>query len=113
MERIAEGEGDAGEPIEGVRLELLAGGERMRSQAFTIEPGVAVPEHSHDNEQVGYVTRGELTFLLDGDELVVGPGDSYAIAAGEVHGAENRGDEAVRGVEMFAPPRENPSWRDG
>lgn len=101
---------DATEAVEGVHLSLLAGADRMNVQGFGIEPGAVVPEHNHDNEQTGVVYEGELTFLVDGEELVVGPGDTYAIPGGEPHGAENRGETTVRGIDVFSPPRTNPSW---
>jgi len=102
---------EATEAVEGVHLSLLAGTDRMNVQGFEIEPGAVVPEHSHDNEQTGLVYEGELTFLVDGEELVVGPGDTYAIPGGEPHGAENRGDVPVRGIDVFSPPRTDPSWQ--
>ena len=105
-------ETDATEAVDGVHLSLLAGEERMNVQGFAIEPDAVVPEHSHDNEQVGVIYEGELTFLVDGEELVVGPGDTYAIPGGEPHGAENRGETTVRGVDVFSPPRTNPSWEE-
>jgi quercetin dioxygenase-like cupin family protein len=100
------------EAVEGVHLSLLAGAEEMNVQHFFIEPGATVPEHSHDNEQTGYITQGTLTFLVDGEELEVSEGDSYAISGGEAHGAENRGDVPAEGVDIFSPPRENPDWKD-
>jgi quercetin dioxygenase-like cupin family protein len=45
-------------------------------------------------------------------EVVVGPGDAYVLAGEEVHGAENRGDEDVRGVDIFSPPRTDPDWAE-
>jgi len=100
------------EAVDGVHLSLLAGEERMNLQGFAIEPDAVVPEHSHDNEQTGVVYEGELTFLVDGAEHVIGPGDTYAIPAGEPHGAENRGETTVRGVDVFSPPRTDPSWQE-
>jgi len=52
-----------------------------------------------------------LTFVVAGEEIVCGPGDSYAIPGEQPHAAENRGDETVRGVDIFSPPRENLSWQ--
>jgi quercetin dioxygenase-like cupin family protein len=103
-------EDSATEAIEGVHLSLLAGAEAMNVQGFAIEPAAVVPEHSHDNEQTGVVYEGELTFLVDGEEIVVGPGDTYAIPGGEPHAAENRGDATVRGIDVFSPPRTDPTW---
>jgi len=105
---------DAEEPteaVEGVHLSILAGGGEMNVQHFTIESGATVPEHSHPHEQTGYLTGGTLTFLVDGEEIEVTEGDSYAIPGEEPHAAENRGDEPVTGVDIFSPPRENPDWQ--
>lgn len=110
MDVVSVDEGRTAEPIEGVTLTILAGDERMNVQHFDIDPGAEVPVHSHDNEQVGQIFEGTLTFLVDGEELVVGPGDSYAIPAGEPHGARNDGDDPVVGVDVFSPPRPNPDW---
>jgi quercetin dioxygenase-like cupin family protein len=101
---------DAVEAVEGVHLTQLAAGDRMSVQHFFFEPGAAVPEHSHPHEQTGFITDGTLTFLVDGEELTVSAGDSYAIPGGEPHAAENQGDVPVRGVDIFSPPRTNPDW---
>jgi quercetin dioxygenase-like cupin family protein len=112
MERVNESEIESAEPVDGAHLKLLAGGEAMNVQHFSIEAGATVPEHSHPHEQGGYIVSGEAVFLVDGEEIPVGPGDSYSIPGGEPHGLENRGDEPVVGVDIFSPPRENPNWED-
>ncbi|WP_207591043.1 cupin domain-containing protein [Halomontanus rarus] len=112
MERVPLSETDSTEAVDGVHLAVLAGTESMNVQHFEIEPGAVVEEHSHPNEQTGIVYEGELTFLTGSEEIVCGPGDSYAIPDDEPHAAENRGDETVRGVDIFSPPRENPSWQE-
>lgn len=100
------------EAVDGVHLSLLAGGEEMNVQHFEIEPGAVVPEHSHPHEQAGYLTEGTLTFLTGDGEHEVGPGESYSIPGDEPHGAENRGEAVVRGIDIFSPPRENPDWAE-
>ncbi|WP_276298989.1 cupin domain-containing protein [Halorussus lipolyticus] len=112
MEVVPTDAEESTEAVEGVHLSLLAGAEKMNVQHFDIEPGAEVPEHSHDNEQTGYITQGTLTFIVDGEDIDVSAGDSYAIPGGEPHAAENRGDERVEGVDIFSPPRENPDWKD-
>lgn len=112
MERVTHDDVDTAEAIEGVHLTQMATGETMSVQEFVIDPGAAVHEHSHHHEQTGYITQGELTFLVDGEEIVVGPGDSYVIPGGEPHAAENRGDETVVGVDIFSPPRANAPWEE-
>jgi quercetin dioxygenase-like cupin family protein len=112
MESVSTVECESTEAVEGVHLAMLAGGERMNIQHFEFEPGATVPAHSHSHEQAGYLTDGRLTFVLDDREIELGPGDSYSISSGERHGAENRGEQAVRGVDIFSPPRENPDWAE-
>ncbi|WP_158055681.1 cupin domain-containing protein [Halorussus halophilus] len=112
MERVPTEAVESTEAVEGVHLSMLAGGEQMNVQHFFIEPGATVPEHSHHHEQAGLITQGTLTFLVDGEEIDVGEGDSYSIPGDEPHAAENRGDVPVKGVDIFSPPRENPDWQE-
>lgn len=104
--------GSETEAVENVHLAQLAAGEEMSVQHFRIEPGATVPSHDHHHEQSGFVYEGELTFVLADDEVTVGAGESYVLAGHEVHGAENRGDTVVRGVDIFSPPRPNPDWAE-
>lgn len=101
---------DATEVADGVFLQQLAVGEKLSVQGFRIEPGAAVPEHSHPQEQSGTIHAGTLTFVRDGDHRTVGPGESYVIPGGEPHAAVNEGDEAVTGIDVFSPPRPDPDW---
>jgi quercetin dioxygenase-like cupin family protein len=112
MESVSADEPDSIEAVDGVHLTMLAGGEEMNVQHFEIEPGATVPAHSHPHEQAGYLTAGTLTFVLDDRELEVESGDSYSIPGEERHAAENRGEEVVRGVDIFSPPRENSDWME-
>ncbi len=102
---------ETSEAAAGVHLALLAGTESMNVQHFEIEPGAVVAEHSHPHEQAGFIYQGELTFITDGEEIVCSPGDSYGIPGDQPHAAENRGEEVVKGIDIFDPPRENPSWQ--
>lgn len=102
---------EATEVEPGVYLSQLAVGEQMSIQGLRMEPGARVPEHSHHHEQVGFVYEGECTFVLaDGETTTVGPGGSYWVEGGEVHAAENRGDEVLLAIDVFSPPRPEPNW---
>lgn len=110
MDVVSESESQFEQVLDRVHLAQLAAGDRTSVQGFRIESGAEVGEHSHEHEQAGYVTRGELVFIVDGEEEAVGPGDSYVIPSGVPHAAENCGDETVEGVEIFSPPRPEPPW---
>lgn len=110
MDSMTLSAGDTVEVVEGVHLTQLVAGERMSIQHFHIEPGATVPEHSHEHEQLGYVYRGAMVFEVAGEEFVIGSNESYAIPSEEPHAAVNRGDEPVRGLDIFAPARPDPDW---
>lgn len=121
MEKLAVDEAESAEAVPGVHLTALVAGERMSLQEFRIEPEQEVPTHDHPHEQVGYVTRGELTFVVgDGEastgsareEILVQAGESYVIPGEEPHAAENRGDVPVEGIDVFSPPRTDPDWTE-
>jgi len=112
MEEVPQAACETVEAVDGVHLTQMAVGERMSVQQFHIEPGAAVPEHSHHHEQAGYVVKGTFTFHVNGEEYVIGPGDSYVIPGGEPHEARNDAEEPVSGIDVFSPPRPDPDWQD-
>ncbi len=72
---------------------------------FRSEAGVAIPEHSHRHQQVGYVVSGEIAITIDGKTTHCKPGDSYAIPGGMPHSAVFLVESVV--VDCFSPPRED------
>lgn len=98
------------EVVDGVYLAQLAAGDRMSIQHVHVEPGAEVPAHDHEHEQLGFVYQGALTFHVDGEEHVVGTGESYAIPGNEPHGVVNEGDTSALAIDVFSPPRPNPDW---
>ncbi|WP_418281422.1 cupin domain-containing protein [Halorubrum sp. DTA98] len=110
MEITSQTDVDPVEAVEGVHLTQGAAGENASIQRFTIEPGAEVPEHDHPHEQIGTVTRGTLTFVVDGEEIAVGEGDTFVIPGGEPHAAVNDGEDPVEGFDVFSPARPNPDW---
>ncbi len=112
MQTIAPAESETVEAVDGVHLTPLVVADHMSVQHFHVERESTVPEHSHEHEQVGYITQGTLTLVVDGEEHVISPGESYAIPGDTPHAAENTGEVPVDGVDVFSPPRTNPDWLD-
>ena len=62
------------------------------------------PEHAHTGEDDAfYMLDGELTFTVDGDEVVAGPGTFVLVPPGVRHTFANRGDAVARFVNVHAP----------
>lgn len=112
MERISTDREGMEEVAEGVFLGDLATGERAGMKYWRVEPGATLPAHRHHHEQIGYMISGTLVAIVEGEEVLLKPGDSYRFESDEHHGAENRGEEPAVGVGILAPPRGKPAWGD-
>lgn len=49
--------------------------------------GTEIPPHSHDTENVGVITQGELILTMNGKETRFGPGQWYHVPANATHAA--------------------------
>ncbi len=49
--------------------------------------GTEVSPHSHETENCGVITRGELILITDDSEQRFGPGQWYRLAPGQLHAA--------------------------
>ena len=62
------------------------------------------PKHLHEDEDDSfYILEGELTFGVEGEEVVAGPGTFVLVPPGVEHTFSNRGDTPVRMVNIHAP----------
>lgn len=49
--------------------------------------GTDIPPHTHETDNVGVITQGELILIMDGEEKHYKPGDWYHVPAQAVHAA--------------------------
>src|SRR5580704_4927423 len=95
--------------MDGLRVRPIHG-ERITLAVFELDPGMAMPEHRHPNEQIGVVVRGEFTFTIGGETRLRRPGDMWVIPADVPHSVEAAGPAGCTLVEGFSPPRAD--WAD-
>ena len=108
MSAFADSDGIAPLPLrEGLRARAVHG-DRMTLALVELDPGTVVPEHAHDNEQLGILIEGSLTFTAEGETRELGPGGTWRILSNVPHVAV-AGPEGCVIVEVFAGPRED--WR--
>ncbi|MEA1958810.1 MAG: cupin domain-containing protein [Chloroflexota bacterium] len=93
------------EPIEGIRMKTIVYGENTLMAEFVLDKGAVLPEHSHPQEQTGYLVKGHIIISIDGEEFDVTPGDSWSIPGDAVHGAKMIDDSIA--VEVFSPVRQD------
>ena len=87
-------------------------GETMTVARIYFRDGFTVPMHSHHNEQITQVIKGQMRFLLGDEarrELLLGPGDVLVIPPHVPHQATCIGE--VEEIDMWSPRRDD--WLDG
>jgi quercetin dioxygenase-like cupin family protein len=84
-------------------------GERITLSVIELDPGSIVPEHSHDNEQLGICLTGSLVFRVGDESRELGAGETWCIPGGVPHEVRVGPAGAVV-VDVFTPPRDD--WRE-
>jgi quercetin dioxygenase-like cupin family protein len=87
----------------------LITGSRVMLSELVLKKGCVVPAHHHENEQVSYVIRGTLKFVVNGKEIILNSGDVLHIPSNVVHSAVALED--TYDIDIFSPPRQD--WLDG
>ena len=88
---------------EGLIARSLHGEEATLAQ-IELEPNVTVPAHEHENEQIGILTAGSMTFTIGDETRELEPGDGWVIPAHVPHSVSS-GPDGASLIELFAPPR--------
>jgi len=79
-------------------------GERLTLSVVELDAGAVIPEHAHENEQLGLLLAGSMRFHAGEEECDAVPGTTWSIPANVPHEVEV-GPEGAVVVEVFAPPR--------
>jgi quercetin dioxygenase-like cupin family protein len=79
---------------------------------FTVPVGAKVPlPHSHEHyDETIYGVEGVLTFTVDGRTVPVGPGESYFIPRGAVHGFNNLKQTDAKALAVVTPALIGPDF---
>jgi quercetin dioxygenase-like cupin family protein len=89
----------------GIRRRTLSWGERTLLAAFELAADSRIPEHSHPEEQTGYLVSGRMTFHVGGDSFETGPGDAWMVPGGVPHAVDVHEDSVA--IEVFSPARKD------
>ncbi len=72
---------------------------------WEIKEGAILPEHHHIHEQVVNVFEGQFQMTIGGNEMILGPGDTFAIPSNVPHSGKALGDCKI--LDVFTPARED------
>ncbi len=71
---------------------------------WTSMPGGEITEHLHPHQEERFsITSGEAHFTVDGEERVVGPGETLIVPIGVRHAERNPGAGEIHGVVELRP----------
>ncbi|HET9780607.1 MAG TPA: cupin domain-containing protein [Candidatus Dormibacteraeota bacterium] len=87
----------------GMKARVL-NGERAALAVIDIEPNGVAELHHHENEQLGLIIAGEVTFHIGGEERTLQVGDVYSIPSDVPHDAK-AGPLGATVVDVFIPVR--------
>jgi quercetin dioxygenase-like cupin family protein len=78
--------------------------ERVTLAVVELDPNSVVPEHRHENEQLGILLSGVLTFRIGDETRELRTGDTWCVPANVPHNVATASEGAVV-AEVFAPAR--------
>ncbi|MGH3113047.1 MAG: cupin domain-containing protein [Gaiellaceae bacterium] len=81
-------------------------GVRITLGVIELDPGSLVPEHGHENEQLGLVLSGSLSFRVGDEARELGPGGTWRITANTPHEVR-AGPKGAVVIDVFSPIRED------
>ena len=81
-------------------------GERTTMGVVELDPNSHVPEHAHDNEQLGMVLTGDVEFRVGDERMRLGPGGTWSIPSNVPHEVWV-GPEGAVVIDVFAPGRDD------
>src|SRR5919201_1877099 len=84
-------------------------GDRLSFGVIELDPDSVIPEHKHENEQLGMCLSGSLRFRVGDETRDLGPGETWAIPSNVPHEV-HVGPEGAVVIDVFAPARDD--WRD-
>ncbi len=70
----------------GVTRRILSYDENLMSVEVSFETGAVGAEHAHPHTQCSYVLSGKFSYSVEGEAVVLKPGDSIVVPSGLTHG---------------------------
>jgi quercetin dioxygenase-like cupin family protein len=86
-------------------------GDRLTLAVVEVEPAAVLPEHHHENEQLGLVIEGSVVFRVGDETQTLGPGGIWRIPANTPHTVTG-GQAGAVVIDVFAPARKDWTTRE-
>jgi quercetin dioxygenase-like cupin family protein len=84
-------------------------GDQITLGVVELDPDSHVPEHRHENEQLGICLAGSLLFRVGDETRELAPGGTWLIPSNVPHEV-HVGPKGAVVIDVFVPPRDD--WRE-
>jgi len=101
---VSSGEVEPVIQMSSVERRTLVWGDDMLLAEMTIPKGTRAPRHSHVHEQVGYLVKGRLEFIVGDERAVLEAGAGYRVPSNVPHEVHALEDSVA--LDIFSPVRE-------
>jgi quercetin dioxygenase-like cupin family protein len=92
------------EVVPGYRARFLHS-DNMTIAYWDVDPGAALPEHSHPHEQIANVLEGQFELTVDSESRILEPGMVAVIPSGVPH--SGKAITASKLLDVFHPCRDD------
>ena len=89
----------------GVTRRILSYDENLMSVEVAFETGAVGAEHTHPHTQCSYVLSGKFSYSVEGETVILNPGDSIVVPSGLPHGTVCLEKGAL--LDIFTPMRKD------
>ena len=91
-------------PRKGISRKAFYGKSSMMTY-FEIQPDADPDPHTHEHEQLVYIIKGEVEFVVGEEVLHMKAGDLVVVPPNVLHSLKVIGSEPVLNINIFAPIR--------
>lgn len=92
-------------PVDGIEMKTFVYGENSLLTRFHLKKDSLLPNHSHPQEQTGFMVSGKIKLFIGKEAFIAEPGDTWSIKGNVEHRAEILEDSVA--IEVFSPLRED------
>lgn len=89
----------------GTERRILAHNDQLMAVEVSFETGAVGAPHTHPHTQCSYVLSGAFTYTVEGEDFLLGPGDSIVVPSDAVHGTVCTEKGVL--LDIFTPCRED------
>ena len=89
-----------------VSMKVMMAGENMNMLEISYPAGSSSPTHAHQHESVCYVISGRIKGTIEGESVILGPGDACRHPEGVEHSVEAIEDALILEIKSPTQPLE-------